>query len=592
MKGVQAMQDVLVIGGGSCGLTATWLLENQQNLRVTLVEKSDRLGGHIDTKRYQCAACLISHQPTPEEVARVQSLNDILFIHEGDEYRMGFCDNQYDYQEAVITDASLLAFLKTQKDGIFPVQGDDIETLNTQLRQVGSCQRMTVYVVERGAEFIGSKKSYPLLNTIFDHLQVQSKPFTLTEQFDGADGERIFLPPVIHGVEYTKKGVYFSVPFRSALSVTSDMFDEVVALFNTLFVIEDAENALAPGLQIMTLKAFIDLFIQKGLSESIKKSREHFSNTFLYPLLAASWGVSIKDMEEFAAHYAMNYLSLGKTWLDVPEGLDTYIQKMQQECTHADIKTNTEIKKLELVQTDVEVRYKAKLIDGSYLKDQDGKEALFQQVIMAIPANSIYAIMPDAHELSELKKMLSCVRYYQTSIMTHRDPSYLSHDQYVVHTIAKRNEGTVTAANTTCKYRNYDGEVPVFRSWVLPGQAAPTNLIDTIYYQHPYINLDYYQAQQALHQTQGLLPGLYFGNIISGFNDSNESTQSVAIRIAYEIYRQLSHEKGTADVNRFTLFKEYLGSLQELDALSDQLGAHASSAAMAGQKAPSPRLCP
>lgn len=582
-------KEVLFVGGGSCGLTGAWLLENQKGINVTLVEQGSQLGGHIATRRYQCKTELIDQEPTAAKIELVKSLHDILFIQQGDRYLVGYCNARGGYEQASIEDPSLLDFLRKTPKGVFTIEGDYIKQFNALLRQVNSCQRVTIYVVETGAEFIGDKRSYPLFNTICEHLGVGLRDFKLTAQFDASNGQTILLPPKLHGIEKTTRTPLF---FKDK---GQDIFNEFLVLFNTFFVDIDAKLTLKKGHPAMTLEGFVHLFIEEGGIDSIKQSRKEFADMFLYPLLAASWGVSIDDIKAFIAHYAMNYLSLGENWMDVPEGLDTYIQRMQSQCQRADIKVNTEVTKLEQVKTSIGVKYRARLSDGTYLKSPGGETKLFDHVVIAAPADSACAIMPDTPELAELKTILSRVHYYPTTIMTHRDPKYVSPEQYVVHTISTRSGDKIIAANTTCKYRDYDGEIPVLRSWVLPGQAPPNNVIEQIHFHHPFMSEAYYLAQQALHDAQGK-QGVFFGNIISGYNDSNESTQSAAIRAAWAIRQSLSleHEAASAETrltqpsvtplptadrgdasffDRFSLFREYLRTLNELEADSDQLGA-------------------
>ena len=573
--------EVLFVGGGSCGLTGTWLLENQEGINVTLAEKGPKLGGHIDTRRYQCTTELLTREPTSDEIMQVKSLSHILFIRQGDQYYVGFCNAEGEYEQAPVTDPYLLEFLRKTSPGSFIIQGDNIKPFNALLKQVKSCQRVSVYVVETGAEFIGDKRSYPLFNIICDHLGVQLRPFDLTAQLDATNGHTILLPPKIHGIEKTKHDDLF---FKGQ---NLPIFDEFLALFNTLFVEIGARRTLKKSHPIMSLEEFVTSFIEAGGIESIKQQRKEYADMFLYPLLAAGWGVSIEDIKQFRAHYAMNYLSLGERWIDVPEGLDTYLQKMKDQCKQADIRMNTEVTSLEPVQTSTGLKYRARLKDSSFLSDKDGEIKLFDHVVIATPAENTCAIMPDTPELAELKTTLSRVRYYPTTIMTHRDPKYVSPEQYIVRTIATASGATITSANTTCKFRDYDGEVPVLRSWVLPGQTPPNNVIDEIHFRHPYMNEDYYLAQQAIHQKQGQ-QGLSYGNFIAGFNDSNESTQTAAVRIAAKIRalseQQIAAAKGQTPhlaprpqaagaEDRFLLFKEFLHHEEVLDYGSDQLEA-------------------
>lgn len=595
------MTKVLVVGGGT-GLTSAWLLEDQENVEVTLLEQSDRLGGHIDTREYRYANRMISHQPTGEEMASVASLRQILFVHNGDSYAIGFCDENHTYQQVKITDPSLLAFLEKQVDGEFLIPGSELDKFNQLLRENHSYQRVTTHIVEAGAEFMGTEKSYPLFNKICKYLRVDLTKFPLTMQFDNRDGSKIVLPPPLPPVVTTGKGnCSFFIPSDvGAKDHPIHFLNELKTLVNTELSILDAKKKLKIDNPTMTLQKFVDQYIASPVFKSQRKGREKFANEFLYPLLAAGWGVhATNDIKTFLAHWTMNYLCLGEEWHHAPQGLKTYIDKMRDQCTKIQIKLNTTVEKLEPTPTSSGVKYKVRLKDGLYLM-KDGEPELFDKVIMATPANVTSAIMPDKviGELKELKDKLSKVNYYHTKIVTHRDQRYASEYQSIAHTHTSDGK----AANTTCKYFEYEpGESPIFRTWVLPGQEGPDpkDILEEIHYEHPVLDQFYRDAQVAIHKFQGA-EGLYVGGILGGFNDSHESALSVAIRIAYAIYKLLksqpkdvaaSSDQPTAplptkapgadasssasqDFDRFSLFLEYLRTLDELDAQSSQLGAH------------------
>lgn len=584
------MKQVLVIGGGT-GLTAAWLLENQ-GIGVTLVDKNDRLGGHIDTRHYRCIPQMLSSQPTQAQINQVLSLTHLLFIRHPDGFEIGFCDKSGNYQQQKITDPVLEAFLNKQPDGEFVIPVDDktvnyIEQFNDLLRQASSCQRVTTYLIETGAEFIGERKSYPLFHTICDALNVKRNNYQLSMQVDYPGSPSVVLPPSSRQPSSQQPSsfawlyrMFSQTPAPAPDSRFHQIWNEFKDLLDTGLVMIDADQTLNDSNQSMTLNTFVHLFVSKGGNEQIKKERQHFADVFLYPVMAASWGVPLEKIEEFVAHYTMNYLSLGETWVDIPEGLNTYIENMRKQCSAADIRLNTEIKKLDAFSTDAGLKYKAKLEDGSYLKSRDGEDLLFDDVIIATDGKISHDLLPDTPELADLKATLGKVDYYPTKIVIHRDPDkkYLSDHASVVHTHVEEKDGIKIAANTVCKYYKFDcetGEVPIMRTWVLEGQDDPKNSIDVIPFSHPYINQDYYQAQGALHHAQGQ-HGLYFGGIIAGFNDSHESGISAAIRAAdmiYEKYNTLQAASACTE-NRFKLFSDYLQHLDQLDAQSSQLGAH------------------
>jgi predicted NAD/FAD-binding protein len=440
----QKKRNIAIIGGGT-GTTLAWLLDRSPEFNVTLFEKNDRLGGHINTLE----------------------LNGVK--------------------------------------------------------------------VEGGAEFIGGPALYPRFHRLLNYLKIPLKTFELSMDFeDLRTNKHVVMPPVYEVPTGKNKKPKSSLLNCCGLFASGE---EIKVSFNTLLndllellgmneIINNAKKHLLNSDEVLTLEQFtMDAFCG---TETYKK---RFAHEFLYPLIAAGWGVSVDTIKSFCAHYAMNYLTADPTWYEAPNGLNSYIDKLQSRSKNTDFQLNTEIKRIIPVMDDGKEKYKLLKHDDSFVVDEDGEAILYDDVAITTAAEVTTELLKDLPKVQELQNLLAQVEYYETTIVFHQDPNYRSPNNTVVHT---RFDG-VHAANTMCKEWHFpEGEVPVMKTWVFPGQPMPQNVLHTVTYRHPKMDDKYYAAQQALHQAQGEY-GLWFGGILAGFNDSHESGISASDNIATEL---------------------------------------------------------
>ncbi|MFZ2314285.1 MAG: FAD-dependent oxidoreductase [Gammaproteobacteria bacterium] len=459
-------KKILVIGGGT-GLTTAYMLENMSDFDVTLVEKSSRLGGHI---------------------------------------------NSFDF-------------------------GDH-------------------GIAEGGAEFIGSPESYPNFHKLCRRLRVSLEKFELNADFHKVSiqngGDNILLPPVYNRTAKADETVgCFSRLFGSRNKKQS----KTVLAFNSLmthlsdfialqWTILHAQHRSAPQTieEVETLEQFVEKF--KQYPACIGMNIDKFADRVLYPLVAASWGIVMSEAKQMCAHYALNYISLSKDWYDAPAGLSSYMAAMEARCGKLHIKKETEIVKL--IRVGEGLKYQALLSDNTLLMGDDGKSAVFDDVVISTPAYATVSMLPDIdpQEMANLKVALHAVRYYPTTVVLHTDTTYETPNETVIHT---RVEGDY-ASNTAQKdWKAKNGATAVMKTWVQPGQVMPAQdkILQVCHYQHPYMDKAYFIAQQALYDMQEKY-NLNFGGIMAGLGDSHEDATIAALKVAKAIcakYKCLDRNK-------------------------------------------------
>lgn len=511
--------NVAIVGGGT-GLTAAWALENLDQFNVTLFEAQNRLGGHI---------------------------NSIVL------------------------------------NGV---------------------------TMEGGAEFIGNEEVYPNVHRLFRLLGMRLQEFELNMEFhDYRNPENnITLPPILHtshGKESPeparkKKGFslsrFFSRKRKKVIQPDTQIDLHTIAhdkreLFNFLTVILKAKRELAQSDQFMTLEEFIDDF--KAKCPDIFCKRGDFADHVLYPLIAAGWGVSVEDIKKFNASYAMHYLEAGEKWYDAVDGLSTYINTLQGQCKQTEINLNTKIKKLVPVLVDGKLKYKLQRDDDTFVSNDEGVPIAYSDVVLTTPAYVTHELLADINtttladlikkaprcerrnirntikEIMALHDALKAVEYFDTTVAFHQDPTYQSEPHTVVHT---RYDG-VHAANTMCKRWKFgEKDVPIMKTWVLPGQSMPNNVLHVAHYRHPKMDRRYFDAQQALHRAQTKL-GLHFGGILAGSNDAHESGVTTSLQIAARLSQR---ENCLGDNQRLANFPDVIASIQP-EMLEQQGGVFAKS---------------
>ncbi|KTD61563.1 FAD-dependent oxidoreductase [Legionella spiritensis] len=442
---------------------------------------------------------------------------------------------------------------------------------------------MAPVIVEGGAEFIGPPEKYPHVHALFEHLGVELKPYQLNMEFHNHQKkDKLVLPPAYFtsdGIGAQRSGCFpFLTSFfrkgQSQKKLTIDThsllchFDDMLKMKS---VIDDAED-LEPGVRkakkqavkiqqakdktlppekMKTLEQFVNAFIDGD------KSKQDFADQFLYPLIAAGWGVSVDTIKTFGAHYAMNYLKAGDTWYDAPEGLSSYIDAMREQCGKTRFELDCTIKQLIPVAVDGQTKYQLLTQDDRLIMDDHGEPMLYDDVMLTSPAYITNELLADIEDktIQDLREKLKAVEYYDTTVVFHQDKRYESEVGAVVHT---RYDGE-RAANTMCKkWKFQEGDTPIMKTWVLPGQPMPKNVLVVKQYRHPVMNQAYYEAQQALHHTQGQA-GLWFGGILGGNSDAHESGISVALQVA----ATLCQRERCLEVNeRLKLFPDVIKSVQ------------------------------
>ena len=278
-----------------------------------------------------------------------------------------------------------------------------------------------------------------------------------------------------------------------------------------------------------------------------------FKNNFIYPLLAAGWGVTVKEVKNFQAYYAMRYLVDGNDaqhyeWLEPEGGLSAYVNALVAQCSNTRFHCNSPVTKLKEVHTEEGIRY-AVQIDGEWVKDSKDKKKLYDHLVLTTNARDTAILLTTLHETrySALIDSLSEVKYYPTEIAVHNDGAYIPNDG--ARLINIRFDGTEAQTTMT----KHDG---VFKSWVKPDEE-PEETIHLVQWWHPNMNIKFANAREALKENQGI-NNLHFGGVM-GYRQAGAASHEDAVTAGLDAAKAIwdKTQPGRSNPRLGLFFEEY-----------------------------------
>lgn len=366
----------------------------------------------------------------------------------------------------------------------------------------------TLVPIEAGFEFICENQFPHFYHLLNDILKVDLHPYTLTTTFYRTDGSHVLeLPPVHDG----------QVEFRSL------GLDNIFKMVEFDLLLEEGKKIVNAQNMGITFEDFANQLL---LSTD-------FKNEFLYPYLAAGWGVSKDDIKQFAAYDALKYVIKGEEarhyqWIEIVGGTKQYIQALASQLENATVKLSTNITK---------ITFENNLYT---IVEENGNQSEFEHLVIATNAQQAAELLKDISFAQDIKMMLSQIEYYKTTIAIHGDNRFMppkSEDWRVVNV---RYDGE---NSETTVYKNWlSPHAPIFKSWITydvrPSQDTGTPMPEPLYaiahYDHPKANLKYFETQKAISAIQGNY-NLFFAGNYTFDNDSHESAIMSAIKVAKQL---------------------------------------------------------
>lgn len=360
--------------------------------------------------------------------------------------------------------------------------------------------------IDAGFEFF-SDHMYPTFNRFLKVLDVKVNKFPLTYTFYHVDGsDTVVLPPVQNGY----------IAWESL--APSNIFD----LFQFKFLLDRAKYLVEIKDTGITLQQFVD---NLPLTDS-------FKHDFLYPFLAAGWGVSSEVYQTFAAYNVLKYLVMNQPsglkpiyWNEIEGGTRSYIQAVAKQLEHTHVKLSSKIRT---------IAYEEEIYK---VVEEDGTVSQFDHLILATNAFEARDLLKDIPEALDIRTILDQIEYSHTTIAVHGDTRFMPEDKDDWSVANVRYDGKQSAMTF---HKSWEGAPrPVFRSWLTfdvrpetaKGSPLPDPLYSTVHYWHPKVNLKYFQTQKAVQILNGNRH-LWFAGVYTEDVDSHESVILSAIRVA------------------------------------------------------------
>lgn len=359
--------------------------------------------------------------------------------------------------------------------------------------------------IEAGAEFF-SDMMFRQFNRLLEILQVPTRKYPLSYTFyNTKTAQTLVLPPVQDG----------HIVWRScAPDHWFDLihFKQFVDQGTTIVALED---------QQITLKDYTDGL---GLPDNFK---EHF----LYPFFAASWGVSPRDIQHFTAYDILKWVLKNKPaniqaahWNEIPGGMNTYVNSLQNQLQNTRIVLNCGIIKL-------------RKDTHGFTLNLPGEQLACDHVVIATHAETASSLLRDIHSTHALQNALNKIEYFTAHIAIHADtrlmPPHRS-DWSAANIAYDNTHSALTIAKPWMQ------TVPLFRSWITYNvwTDAPTILPEPLYalrtYRHPTVTPAYFTAQKEIAALQGS-NNIWIAGFYTHDTDSHNSAIVSAITIAQKL---------------------------------------------------------
>jgi len=356
---------------------------------------------------------------------------------------------------------------------------------------------------ETGFEFFNDAM-FPHFVRLLSILQVPTQAYPFSYTFFSQNNDNVYLLPPI------RNGKIFWHMFSPSKLFT--MLQLKYLLNKSKAMVETKDSKL-------TLQQFLN-------SVSLT---DWFKNDFFVPIFCSGWGVTPEMFNTFSAYNLMaweiNNQKMGLQacpWNEIPGGVSSYIAALVGQIKRSTLKTASGIATIDY--------------DGTQytLTDDNGNKYSVDHLIVATNAYEAHDLLKNIPEIKQVSSLLNKVEYIHATIAIHGDVRFMP-----------KNKADWSIANvwydgknsTLTTHKPWRSEIPLFRSWLMPGFPMPEPVYSVDSYYHAEITPAYFQVQKELAPLQGQhnlwVAGLYTHDI-----DSHENALVSTLKVAKKIAPQ------------------------------------------------------
>lgn len=255
------------------------------------------------------------------------------------------------------------------------------------------------------------------------------------------------------------------------------------------------------------------------------KLKDEFKKTIALPFLASTLGSSVEQIKTCSTKDIVKLFASQKAmkrseFRVFQKGMGTLIQEVgiQLEEKGVHIIRSAEVKSV-------------KVMIGKYAVDYNEKEELFDFIIFATHPYQAGKILEAENSLSEIANVLMLFEYFQTSIVLHRDSSFV-HQGDVSFMNIKTSHATNYVISSTMNLVVVNPEWNgLYKSWMTEQDLERVKSLGKFIHQetfyHPLITPQFHNHLQALKQLEKSQPNIYFaGGWSEGLETQETATNS------------------------------------------------------------------
>lgn len=365
----------------------------------------------------------------------------------------------------------------------------------------------TAYI-DTGTEFF-NRPAYPNFLKLLSYLGIAVSTFTLTFNFYHSKRNSYLVVPPIHDgkIEFNS--------FRPT---------NLIKMIQLRWVIFHGQSILKKKDFSLTLKSFMDSFSSFIITKD-------FKNNFLYPLLAAAWGVSVDEIQNFAAFQTLKYLIDGHNaknkWLEINGGMSQYIEELQKKLDGTHIEFETPVKEIN------------KEGDQYRIVKANGDSDVFDHVVFAVNTRITHDLLKDIDEANTVKAALEKTKTYLSKLdLCQAQAKNLKYKPKNPQVVNVRWDGKETSMTFRKIWKSTMNLPEMLRIWLTHDvrnqhnaeSAFDNPITDT--FEHPVLDTNYFQAYQIAKKHNGEY-GLWYPGIRG--DDSHEAAITAAIEVGQRL---------------------------------------------------------
>lgn len=241
-----------------------------------------------------------------------------------------------------------------------------------------------------------------------------------------------------------------------------------------------------------------------------------FGPEFAYPFMAACWGTSLADIQEFPAYSLLKGLRQapgrqGGTY-EIDGGLSEYMSRFGRELDRVELRLGTGIRGI-------------RAETGFVIEDNRGQLQHFDHVVLATSSRDAVELLSGVPDAAELLAVVRGFRQFPTEIVVHGDPSFMPHRRADWAHINLFHEGDHAWMTDWSGWRH---GLPVFRTWMPPQRELPTPLYQRRQFHHLLMTPQNITLQRRLAALQGRA-GIWMVGMYAVDIDNHESALLSAV---------------------------------------------------------------